>query len=207
MFKNIDLKLGKVSAGKINIGYLKGYGNEIPVDSITTKSEKLIGTLAPDVFQGKTLIIDYLNRRFCIADRIPAIYADASFQPFKIKNGRIKIPLNINGKQVDLLFDTGSSMFNLLTTETRAEQISGLKIIDSIKTSTWGDHYYVYGRMTDVPIKFGNTVLKPTTVFYDRKHKFDNFYQQENMWGITGNAYFLNSVVIIDYKNGLFGVK
>jgi hypothetical protein len=98
-------------------------------------------------------------------------------------------------------------MFNLLTTETRAEQISDLKIIDSIKTSTWGDHYYVYGRKTNVPIKFGNTLLKPTTVFSDRKHKFDNFYQQENMWGITGNGYFLNTVVIIDYNNRLFGVK
>jgi hypothetical protein len=61
MFKNIDLKLGKVSVGKINIGYLKGYGSEIPIDSIATKSVKFIGTLAPDVFQGKILIIQIVE--------------------------------------------------------------------------------------------------------------------------------------------------
>lgn len=26
-------------------------------------------------------------------------------------------------------------------------------------------------------------------------------------WGMTGNAYFLNNVVILDYKNKRFGVK
>ena len=33
------------------------------------------------------------------------------------------------------------------------------------------------------------------------------FFKQQNIWGITGNAYFFNKIVIIDYKNSRFGIK
>lgn len=205
-FRDVNFKIGNVSFGNINIGYFKNFGDEVPKDSVNTPSIKWLGTVGPDIFQGKILIIDYPNHRIAVTSQLPANYAKASFQQFKLKNGRIKIPLNINGAQKDLLFDTGSSLFSLLTTETTADQISGGPIVDSIKTSSWGDQYFVYGRKSNVPIKFGTTLLRPTTVFFDRKHKFDQFYSQEEMWGITGNAYFLNNIVIIDYRNKLFGV-
>jgi hypothetical protein len=205
--KNVELKLGKVNIGQINIGIFKNYGEEIPKDSINTKSEKHIGTLAPDIFQDKILIIDYPNKRICITKELPKKFSQANFQPFIIKDGRIKIPFNINNKVENLLFDTGTSLFALMTTEERANKISANKIVDSLKTSSWGEFYMVYGRTVNSKIKFGNKYLKPATVFYDKINKHDEFYDEEKIWGITGNAYFLNNIVIIDYKNQRFGVK
>lgn len=205
--KNVELKLGKVNIGKINIGIFKNYGEEIPKDSINTKSEKHIGTLAPDIFQDKILIIDYPNKRICITKKLPKKFSKANFQPFIIKDGRIKIPLNINNKVENLLFDTGASLFALMTTEERANKISANKIVDSLKTSSWGEFYMVYGRTVNSKIKFGNKQLNPATVFYDKLNKHDEFYDKEHIWGITGNAYFLNNIIIIDYKNQRFGVK
>lgn len=205
--KNVELKLGKVNIGKINIGIFKNFGDEIPKDSINTKSEKHIGTIAPDIFQDKILIIDYPNKRICITKELPKQFSKANFQPFIIKDGRIKIPFNINDKVENLLFDTGTSLFALMTTEERANKISANKIVDSLKVSSWGEFYMVYGRNVNSKIKFGNKQLNPATVFYDKLNKHDEFYDKEKIWGMTGNAYFLNNIVIIDYKNQRFGVK
>ena len=205
--KDVELKLGKVNFGKINIGIFKNFGDEIPKDSVNTKSEKHIGTIAPDIFQDKILIIDYPNKRISFTKKLPKKFTKANFQPFIMKDGRIKIPFNINNKVVNLLFDTGASLFALMTTEERANKISANKIVDSLKTSSWGVFYMVYGRKVNSKIKFGNKQLNPATVFYDKLNKYDEFYDQEHIWGITGNAYFLNNIIIIDYKNQRFGVK
>jgi hypothetical protein len=205
--KNVELKLGKVNFGKINIGIFKNFGDEIPKDSVNTKSEKHIGTIAPDLFQNKILIIDYANKRICVTEKLPKEYANATFMPYKTKEGRIKIPLNIDGKNEDLLFDTGSSLFSLITTEERANKITEYKIVDSLKISSWGEYYMVYGKKEKTKVKFGSKILNQTIVYFDQQKGNEKFYKEEEIWGITGNAYFLNNIVIIDYKKKLFGVK
>jgi hypothetical protein len=206
MLKDINFSLGRVNFGKTNLGLFKDFGDAILVDSVFTNSEKHIGTIAPDLFQDKILIIDFPKKQICVVNELPIMYAKAKFQPYKIKDGRIKIPLTIEGKTEDLLFDTGSSLFALMTTEKRARAISNEKDIDSLKISSWGEYYYVYGKKIKEKIKFGQKKLSAALVFYDRLNKFDKFYDEEKIWGITGNAYFLKNTVIIDYKQRLFGV-
>ncbi len=43
-------------------------------------------------------------------------------------------------------------------------------------------------------------------IYFDQQKTFEYFYKAANIWGLTGNVFFLNSTVIIDYKNKLFGV-
>jgi|688.fasta_scaffold233591_1 hypothetical protein len=206
-FKSMNLKLGAVLFENVDIGHFQGFGENIPLDSMSTKSEKHIGTIAPDIFQDKILIIDYSNKRLCITKVLPRQFSKVNFQSCLIKDGRIKIPLNINNKEESLLFDTGASLFALMTTEARANKISNNIVVDSLEISSWGEFYMVYGRTVNSTIKYGQQLLKPATVFYDRLNKFDRFYDEEKIWGITGNAYFINNIVIIDYKNKRFGVN
>jgi hypothetical protein len=202
----VGLKLGAVDFGARDLGYFKNFGDKRTASALADKAEVHVGTLAPDLFQNRVLIIDYPHQRLCVTDNVPAAYAKASFQPFKLKDGRIKIPLRIAGKDEDLLFDTGASLFALLTTRERAEATTIGTVRDSIKTSSWGEYYYVYGRQPSNSIYFGNKRLSKALVFADNLHKFDKLYEEEKVWGITGNAYFLQNVVIIDYKNHVFGV-
>jgi hypothetical protein len=207
MFKNVAFKLGRVSFGNRNIGYFKNFGDDIAADSVNTKSEKHIGTIAPDLFLNKILIIDYPNKRIAVIATLPKQFAKVAFQPFKIEDGRIKIPLNINNKTEDLMFDTGSSLFSIITTEASANQISKAPAVDSLKISSWGEYYMVYGQKITSVIKFGNKILEPSVVFYDKQHRTDQFNKVEKIWGVTGNAYFMKNMVIIDYKNKRFGVN
>jgi hypothetical protein len=206
-FKNLTLKLGDVNFGERIIGHFKDFGDDIPKDSINTKTEKHIGTIAPDLFKDKILIIDYPKRRFCVAESLPKQFSKTQFRQYKIIDGRIKIPISINGKDEDVMFDTGSSIFALITTREKANEISSKPIVDSLKISSWGEYYMVYGQTISKTIKFGQKNLNKAIVYFDDKKGNADFYKEEGIWGITGNSYFLNNVVIIDYKNQRFGVK
>jgi hypothetical protein len=203
----VKLKLGPIDFGLRDLGSFRNFGDKLTAKTLTDKTEVHVGTIAPDLFQNRVLIIDYPHQRLCVVDKVPAAYAKASFQPFKLKDGRIKIPLRINGQPEDLLFDTGSSLFALLTTRQRAATLAPGAVQDSIKTSSWGEYYYVYGRRPTSTIYFGTKQLPEALVFADNIHKFDKLYEEEGVWGITGNAYFLHNTVIIDYQNHVFGVQ
>jgi hypothetical protein len=202
----VALALGGVPFGRRDIGYFKGYGDSLTAATLARPDEVHIGTIAPDLFQDKVLIIDYPRQRLCVADKVPAEFARAAFQPFKLKEGRIKIPLRIAGQPQDLLFDTGASLFALTTTEPRALAATAGPVRDSLKISSWGEYYYVYGRQLKGTAAFGRKPLPAALVFYDKQGRYTKFFEQENIWGITGNAYFLNNTIIIDYKNRVFGV-
>ena len=207
-FKGINLKLGNVSLGNVNIGYFKNFGKALSKDSIKSKATKFIGVIGTDIFQDKILVIDYKNKRICVAEKLPERFEDANFKFFKkTKDNRIKIPMNIDGNEEDLLFDTGSSLFALITNKERAEKISNKKIIDSLNINNWGEYFTVYGERVNTEIKFGEKQLAPTLVYFDKQRRFDKFFEDEKIWGITGNAYFLNNIIIIDYKNDRFGIK
>jgi hypothetical protein len=200
MFKNVGLSLGNVSFGERNIGYFKDYGEPIPTDSIYTSTEKHIGTIAPDLFKDKYLIIDYPNKRICVTKNLPRKLAKVDFQACSITRGRITIPLTINGKVENLMFDSGSSMFSLITSEENANQISVNNIVDSLSGNSWGDNITVYGKKITSEVKFGKTILQASNVYYFKNEMIAEFFKQQNIWGITGNAYFINKMVIIDYS-------
>jgi hypothetical protein len=51
---------------------------------------------------------------------------------------------------------------------------------------------------------FGDKVLNGSLIYFDEKETFGDFYKAANIWGLTGNVFFLKNTVIIDYKNKLF---
>lgn len=208
--KNVNLKLDNILFPNINIVLFTGFGDTLTLDSIKTKTIKDIGTIAPDLFQNKILIIDYPNKRLCVLNDIPKRYLNGiSFVDFKIRKGRIKIPFQINNKEQDMLFDTGASLFPLFTTIHNINDVSDKNqaIVDSLLVSTWGDYYYIYGKETNYDIEFANIRLPQTKAYYTVKNDMIDFFRQEEVWGSTGNPYFLNNVVVIDYKNKRFGIK
>ena len=206
VFTNMVLQMGTTSFKGIEIGYFKNFGRKINQDSILSGTEKHIGTIGPDLFQNKILIIDYPRKRIGVCEKLPEQYKSATFQPFKSDDGRPKIPLVINDKTEYLLFDTGSSLFTLTTTKKDALQTASPEIVDSLSVFSWGKKLTYYGVRTNKPIKFGHKVLDGSIVYYDEQETFQDFYKFAKIWGLTGNVFFLKNTVIIDYKNKIFGV-
>lgn len=208
LFRDICLKMGRVEFKEIDIEYRKNFGEITPRDSIHSKTPKHIGTIAPDIFRNKILMIDYKLNRLAVSDSLPDEYKDLPAEKFELEGGIMKLPFRINGKDCKLLFDTGSSPFQLVTSKERALEISDSMITDSLSGPLWwGTEITFYGLDINKPVEFGGKVLKNSKVYYEKNKLWDGIYKSFNVWGITGNAYFFDNTVIIDYKNKLFRVK
>ncbi|MDL2278305.1 hypothetical protein LJC57_06895 [Parabacteroides sp. OttesenSCG-928-G07] len=207
-FLKVDLQMGAVRFNAVNMGYYNGVGDTIPKDSIHTKTPKHIGTIAPDMFQDKILIIDYKLARLAVVDSLPIEYKDLPAVEFEEDEGTVKLPFRINGKERKLLFDTGSSPFHLATTKERALEISTSVITDSLSGPLWwGNEITFYGLEINKPVEFGGQVLKNGMVYYDKDGLWNEVFNSFDVWGLTGNAYFFDNIVLIDYKNKLFRIK
>ncbi len=207
MFNDVTLQLGEVPFKNIEAGLFSDFGHDYSDNSDDSGTEILVGTIAPDLFQDKILIIDYKHNRLAVTDTLPPDFEDASFENYKSEHGRIKIPFLINESTEYLMFDTGASIFTLVTGKQNATKIGGTEIADSLSVPSWGEFITFYGLKTVAPIQFGEKRLESTIVYYNEDKSWDDFYESENIWGVTGNAYFWNNVIIIDYKNNRFGIK
>ena len=106
------------------------------------------------------------------------------------------------------MFDTGSSRFGLITWESNAEDMVGknVPIVDSVCGSSWGEISCAYGVKINTPVKLGDLLMPEVNLYYNKTQP-DYYFTSHNIWGITGNVFFLNNVVILDFKNQKFGVS
>jgi len=104
------------------------------------------------------------------------------------------------------MFDTGSSIFAIMTDRQHYNTFTGNTQVDSLGISSWGQIKMVYGKQINKPVKLGNTTLPNNYVYMMPGNDWDDFYKQEKIVGLTGNAFFLNNAVAIDFKQLKFGV-
>ena len=199
-----SLFLDKDRFTDIRINYLKDYGAFISLDSVQSSSPKHIGTIGVNLFQDSILIIDYPNQCLTVTSQIPSYLASqANFIDITLdESGLILLPMSIQNRQQDILFDTGSSMFHLITAPRHWTAATSQQIVDSVLVTTWGHEYYIHGAVID-NVKLGNQLL-PSAVCYSNEYLAD-FMEEKGIWGIAGNAYFFDSMIIIDFKNKKFG--
>lgn len=208
IFRDVNLQMGSVNF-LFDVWHHIGFGEEITQKIFQSKTSILIGTIAPDLFKNKILIIDYKLNRFAVSDKLPIEFQDLPTVTFELINGIIVFPFQINGIEQKVMFDTGSSTFPLATSRERALEIAQSNIVDSLSGPLWwGKEITFYGLKVNKPIKFNGKVLEKTIVYYDKEGLWEkNVFKPLNIWGLTGNAYFLNNIIIVDYKNKIFMIK
>lgn len=207
-FQHISLTLGKETFCDIELKYMKNTGTYIPEKDLYKRQPIHIGTIGSDIFQNKVLIIDYKNQRIAITNSIPNEYKETQAIRFTIENGIIKLPFLINNQECQLMFDTGSSPFELVTNQNRALKIADPTIIDSLSGPLWwGKNITFYGLNVTKPVIVAGKTRPTSKVFYDKDGLWNSIFDAYQIWGITGNAYFYDTLIIIDYINNLFYAK
>ncbi|MDH6253259.1 hypothetical protein M2347_002986 [Chryseobacterium sp. H1D6B] len=204
--KGLVYHFGKLS--KDNLMYKDDYGDKIPQDSLFTKNPKHIGSLGADVFNDKILIIDYPNKRMCVLDSLDDYWKKrTTFVEARSKNGRLHIPLTINNQIHWFLFDTGASLFPINTNkELWSSIIDKTAKTDTIIANSWGDKVKFFGRPIKEKVYLGKRKLEDNYAWYNENERLQEFNKDEEVDGLTGNAFFFNNIVVLDFKNKKFGV-
>ena len=101
------------------------------------------------------------------------------------------------------MFDTGSSLFPIITDANKINLFSSSPDVDVIQTSSWGQIHNVTGKMIDDPFilagqSYSKVIAYASTVNLGAGDSYD---------GITGNALFWDKTIVIDFKNKKFGIK
>lgn len=205
--RKVNLKIDRKNFANTDLAYVYDYGDEISKDSINSSSQKLIGTVAPDLFQNKYLVIDFPNQRMRIYDELPRKYKKANFVDVLIRKGRIKIPLTIGQKTEYVIFDTGNCLGDLLLDKETIASFTNPNeaATEFLSGKSWGQDYLVYQKKLLDPVFINNQKVPITTAQFTDSNDDVKFNREEKIIGLMGPLSFVNQIVIIDYKNLRFG--
>ena len=213
--RNVDstYKFGRLKGYSFQMGGLQvkdplirvNYGTMLTRDSFQTIQK--VGTLGSDFFKNKYLLIDYPGQRITVSDSLSnEILDNFSIIQARVQNNRLEVPLVIEGKTYWFLFDTGASIFPLQTHKSLWDSLRVQGPIDSFKVPSWGKMVDVYSASMKYTVQLGSMDLPRDKVYYVESPQVMDYFKEIGLTGLTGNAYFLNNVVLIDYKNKRFGV-
>ncbi|MDQ6763570.1 MAG: hypothetical protein M3015_13200 [Bacteroidota bacterium] len=210
---NTTISLNKILFKGKRIFIRKNYGDEMTADSVLTSTTKFIGTIGADFVQNKILIIDYKKNRLCIVDSLPKkISGNVKFIAYKSDSkGRVILPFEINDTTMNVMFDTGNSIFGFTSTKENWARFCDTSHITKFeKLNSWGRTVDVW----ESPLKSRLTIEGTGIEINNPKLSFLNptpdgmneFFVQSKISGLTGNVFFLGKCIIIDFKNEKFGI-
>lgn len=184
-------------------------GDEVPRDSLWTKTDKLVGTIGSDLLAGRVLVIDYPRRRMCVLDSVDAYWrARTTFVAGRVVHHRLQIPLTVRRRTYWAVFDTGASLFPLSTDEATWRTLvgPGAAPTDTLPVSSWGKEVPFYGAPLRDTVYLGPLALPPAQAWFTRDARHLAFAKAEQLDAITGNAFFTEKIVILDFKHSRLGV-
>ena len=169
----------------------------------------LIGTLGFDVFVDRTLILDFKRDRLAVTQKQPEeldydlTYVDkASVDKFPLL-----VPAKIGSKKTRLYYDTGSSMFPIITSNKRLEKLNKNRTDSLCCITNWGREYLAYQKELNEPIKIGESTYENQSVYSTQVLDMVNYVPSWFIYGLTGNQLFEDKVLVIDTRSNLMGIE
>lgn len=186
-------------------------------DSLTEKEERpVIGTIGQDWLIGRILLLDFPHKRFCLLSSVESIpkefLARASFVDLHNRNNKLFITIEVADTASNyFFFDTGSSLFQIVTTPALWKKFTGLrgdeKNIARLKVPSWGKEAILLGAPTKGPLKIGSLTVRNPTVYFDSTALNDFTTWPFKVDGLVGNALFYDHhTILIDLIKNRFGV-
>ena len=208
IFNNAKIEINDSHTLTANRLYIKKDFGQSKIDT----NFIIIGTLGYDILGDNILILDFKSNRFAISESIPTeMESKACFiDKADLNKFPIILPFRLGKKKIRLLYDTGSSMFPILTGTNRLKKISKhrkIKEVDSV--SSWGKEVPIF-MPVETKDKIGNLIignidLGKIAVFGEKKMNNLN-YVGSYLYGFTGNVIFDNKILIINRKDNSFGI-
>lgn len=177
------------------------------------ESMPVIGTIGYDIMNEYILIIDYTNDRIALVEKIPD-ELDKRLTYIKkadLRKFPIILPFRLGEKKKRLLFDTGSSSAQIVTSTKRLKRLAVKREIEPIDSGySWGKLEIEFKakmqKIKSPSLYIGDIYLRQVQVTgFDRFNTIFSF-SGRFLYGITGNVVFDNCILVIDRKNNKFGI-
>lgn len=201
-----ELGGNQIKATMIKI--LKNYGSTFNENDTIGRIK--IGTIGSDLLEDRVTAIDFENQQISISDQRPPWMTSLSdFQPFDFKGRRIMLPAIVDGKKLELLYDSGCSAFGIITTRNRFKRYTDedTKVIE-YGASSWGSSIPIRHKATNQAIDFGHSQLNMERASYVDMYAWTQRFVTPftRIGGWLGNRPFGESILILDTQKNEFMV-
>lgn len=173
-------------------------------------SVDVIGTFGADLIADRVMIIDYPSKAIRLTDSLaPEIAAKVTLVPMSFQSRRIFLDGKINGDARRIIYDTGSSAFEMLTDQSSWNKLARAGApVETYDVKSWNDTLTTHSVATDATIEIGGVVLP-----LKRVTRVDGVgiltqlaMRAMGVGGMTGNKLFIDRTIVLDTKQQLFGV-
>ena len=170
----------------------------------------VIGTLGADLIEDRILVIDYPAGTLTLSGEIPAgLPGPDALMPMRFRERRVLLPAVVAGKETTLLFDTGSSAFELLTSRRIWRRLARSDAAEEIiPVSSWSDTLVAHRVATDARIALGGADLPLQRVTWiEGTGLMQNLLMRiSGMGGMTGNRLFVDRILLLDLREERFAL-
>lgn len=200
---HIPMQFSIGEMGVISDFELLNYGSAIDSDA---NNKNIIGTIGTDLLEKRIVILDFKKSGCSFVEN----FNEKGFETFEFRKRKIMIPGVVGGENLKLLYDSGSSGYELLTNREEWERYripnGSIKIE---KGNSWGNVLTVVSAPADQPVKIGKSELQLSEVTHvEGTSQMQNLLMKTSgMQGMIGNKIFLNHRLILDCKNKKFKVE
>ncbi|KYP15579.1 hypothetical protein [Flavihumibacter sp. CACIAM 22H1] len=201
------LQAGKTVIEQKNIA-IRQFEND-SINWTNPASIEIIGTFGVDLIDGKVAVIDYPGGSLQLSDTLANTSPHLTLSKFIYQQKRILLPATINGQSTLLYFDTGSSMFELLTDKATAQNLSTPPHQPlRYQVNSWGKTLTANSIAAASGITVNNQQLPIRFVTYIEGVNSAQIQQMQQMGigGMTGNKLFLAYKLVLDTRNQYFGL-
>lgn len=171
---------------------------------------EVIGTFGADLIADRIMIIDYPGKTIRLTDSLPAdVAAKVTLVPMSFQSRRIFLEGKINGDARRIIYDTGSSAFEMLTDEGSWKKLARAGApVETYDVKSWNDTLTTHSVATDATIEIGGVVLPLKRVTrVDGVGLFTQLaIRAMGVGGMTGNKLFIDRTIVLDTQKQLFGV-
>ena len=185
------------------IKILPNYGNSF--DKNDTISSIKIGTIGSDFIANHIIAIDFKNQKIQLFDKRPKwMHQLPKFKPFDFTaRRRIMLPVIVDKKKYEFLYDSGCSAFGLITIKSRFDRYTDTSTEPlNYGANSWGSSIPIISKPSDKLFNIGNANLKLKRVSYVDMYTITQplVTPFTRIGGWLGNQPFNESTLIIDTK-------
>jgi len=201
--KKLEFKLSDNLIVASMIQILPGYGNTF--DKNDTIPRIKIGTIGSDFIDNRITSIDFKNQKIELYDKRPESMKE--LPPFKAfdftPRRRIMLPVTLDNKQYEFLYDSGCSAFGLITIKSRFNKYTDKETAPlAYGANSWGSNIPIITKPSNKLFSIGTTNLKLKRVSYVDMYTITQPFITPftRIGGWMGNQPFNESTLILDTK-------
>ena len=206
--KNYTFKVGKMPVAAKEIP-MREFGNN-PIKWSDEKGIEVIGTIGTNLIDGRVILIDYPQKEMTIGPDVPSnLTRGMELDDFVYVNRSVLLPAVIKGKKTILVFDTGSSAYELLTDKKTFASLVIPGITQAqYPVKSWDRVWTAHTAASNdsVEIAFRKLPIKRVTYIEGVSNSQIEQMMKMGIGGMTGNKLFLKNTLLLDTKNRKFGI-